>query len=170
MTAVSTFTLWQKLAVYSMVCGLALLGAAHVGWMREQEEESDMGLFGLLLASILLGAPSAVAVLIDCSRGEFLLLNELAFLGTAVLLLAIGWLFQIRATTIMGTVLFSRYLLALLFYVPWDRLDTHATIIAVVGAVLFGAGLLLSVFRDKLLVLPQQVKDHKGVFCVLDWR
>ncbi len=169
-TAVSTLTPLQKLEIYSMLCGLFLLVAAHVGWMREREEESDMVSLGLLLGSILLGAPPAIAALVDRSRHEFLLLNELGFLATAVLLLAIGLLFQIRATTVTGATLVSLYFVTLLFYVPWDRLDAVATIIAVVGAILFGAGLLLSVFRDKLLALPQQVKDRKGVFRVLDWR
>lgn len=160
----------QKLEIYRIVSGLLLLAASQVGDMREQEQESEMVSLGLMLGSILLGIPPALAPLIDRSRGAFLLLNEMGFLGTAVLLLAIGLLFKIRATTITGAALCTLYFLALLFYVPWDRLNTLAIMIAVVGAVLFGVGLLLSVFREKLLALPQQVKNRKGVFRVLDWR
>jgi hypothetical protein len=38
------------------------------------------------------------------------------------------------------------------------------------GGVIFGAGLLLSVYRDRLLALPEQVKRRQGVFRVLNWR
>lgn len=169
-TTILTLTLWQKLEIYSMLCGLVLLVTAHVGWMREQEEESDMVSLGLLLGSVLLGMPPAVATLIDRSRGDFLLLNELGFLATAILLLVSGLLFQLRATTVTGATLVCMYFLALLFYVPWDRLDALAVIIAVSGAILFSTGLGLSVFRERLLALPQQIKERKGIFRVLDWR
>lgn len=170
LTALSTLTHWQKLEIFSMACGLLLLVAAHVGWMREGEEESDVVSLGLLLGSIMLGLPPAVAALIDRSRGEFLILNEVGFLATAVLLLATGLLFRLKATTITGSALLTVYVLALVFYLPWDRLDTLAIIITVGGGLLFGTGLVLSVFRDRLLELPQQIKERKGVFRVLDWR
>lgn len=169
-TAIGTLSPLQKLEIYSMVCGLLVLVVAHIGWLREQEEESDMVSLGLLLGSILLGAPPAIAALIDRHRGDSLLLNELGFLATAVLLLASGLLFRLKATTIAGTVLLSVYLLVLLSYVPWDRLSAVAVIITVGGGVLFGTGLVLSLFRERLLTLPQRIKERKGVFRVLDWR
>jgi hypothetical protein len=38
------------------------------------------------------------------------------------------------------------------------------------GAVIFGAGVLLSIYRDRLLALPEQVRRREGVFRVLSWR
>jgi hypothetical protein len=38
------------------------------------------------------------------------------------------------------------------------------------GAVIFGTGILLSVYRDRLLTLPDQVKRREGIFKVLGWR
>ena len=58
----------------------------------------------------------------------------------------------------------------LLIYVPWSRLNTVAMIIIAGGAIIFGAGLLLSIYRDRLLSLPDRLHRHEGVFGVLNWR
>jgi hypothetical protein len=38
------------------------------------------------------------------------------------------------------------------------------------GGLFFGIGLLLSVYRDRLLTLPERFKRREGVFRVLSWR
>ena len=40
----------------------------------------------------------------------------------------------------------------------------------VLAGCLFLLGLVLSVFRESLLRLPQRVRDREGVFRVLSWR
>jgi hypothetical protein len=62
------------------------------------------------------------------------------------------------------------YFFTLLIYVPWSRLNAVAIFITVGGGTLFGIGLLLSVYRDRLLTLPDRVKRREGVFSVLTWR
>ncbi|MFV2071000.1 MAG: hypothetical protein ACC645_28870 [Pirellulales bacterium] len=42
--------------------------------------------------------------------------------------------------------------------------------LAVGGAVVFAAGIALSVYRDKLLGLPEQISNREGVFRILNWR
>ena len=41
---------------------------------------------------------------------------------------------------------------------------------AVGGGLIFGIGLVLAVYRDRLLTLPGRVKNREGVFRVLNWR
>jgi hypothetical protein len=41
---------------------------------------------------------------------------------------------------------------------------------AVGGALLFAAGIALSVCREKLLELPEHVAQRKGIFRILNWR
>ena len=36
--------------------------------------------------------------------------------------------------------------------------------------VLFGSGLVLSIYRDKLLSLPDQIRRREGIFRIFDWR
>lgn len=38
------------------------------------------------------------------------------------------------------------------------------------GGLVFASGIALSVFREKLLVLPDQIAHRKGVFSMLNWR
>ena len=35
---------------------------------------------------------------------------------------------------------------------------------------LFATGLFLSVYRDRLLALPDQIKRREGIFKILSWR
>jgi hypothetical protein len=38
------------------------------------------------------------------------------------------------------------------------------------GAVVFLLGLLLAVYRDRLVALPQRIANREGVFRVIGWR
>jgi hypothetical protein len=97
-------------------------------------------------------------------------LNELGFLIAAVMLVTTGFLFQLKSTTLIGTALTILYFLTLLIYVPWSRLNAIAIFIMSGGGTLFVLGLLLSVYRDRLLALPEQIQQRQGVFRVLNWR
>jgi hypothetical protein len=170
MTMLSQLNPWQKLEIFSVAVGLLLLAVGHVGWYREQQRQSDLVSLSLLLGSLLVGVPLAAATLIDRSHDHFILLNELGFLAAAVLLLTTGFLFQLKTTTLSGAALTALYFIALLIYVPWSRLNTVAILITVGGGTLFGVGLVLSVYRDRLLTLPDRIKQRRGLFRVLSWR
>jgi hypothetical protein len=170
MTVLSELSLWQKLEIFSVAVGLLLLVAGHIGWYREQERENDMVSLSLVLGSLLVGVPLAVATLIDRGQDHFIVANELGFLAAAVLLVTTGYLFQLKSTTLTGAALTALYFVTLLIYVPWSRLNAVAIFITVGGGTLFGVGLLLSVYRDRLLTLPDRIKHREGVFRVLTWR
>jgi len=176
----STLSPMQKLELFCVASGIALLVAGHVGWYREQERESDLVSVGLVLGGLLATVPLAVATLVDRWRDRvipsgdeltfFLVFNELGFLLSSVLLLTTGVLFRLRATTLIGAVMTALYFLTLAVMVPWARLNAVALFILVGGGVLFSIGLALSLFRDRLLTLPDRVKRREGVFRVLAWR
>ena len=169
-TVLSELTQWQKLEIFSVSVGLMLLVVGHIGWYREQERQRDLVTLSLLLGSLLVGIPLAVATLIDRSRDHFVFLNELGFLAAAVLLVTTGFLFQLKSTTIVGASLTALYFVTLLIFVPWSRLNAIAIFIMVGGGSLFVLGLLLSVYRDRLLTLPDRIKQRQGIFRVLNWR
>ena len=169
-TALSELSHWQKLQIFSMSVGFLLLVAGHIGWYREQDRQNDLVSLSLLLGSFLLGIPLAVATLIDRSGDHFIVLNELGFLAVAILLLITGFLFQLKSTTMIGAFLTALYFTTLLIYLPWSRLNTVAVFITVGGGTIFLVGLLLSVYRDRLLALPEQIQKRQGVFRILNWR
>jgi NADH:ubiquinone oxidoreductase subunit K len=144
-----------------------------VGWYREHERQEDMVSFNLGCGALLVAVPLAIAVLLHRSERvpEFSTLNELGMLAAGVLLLASGFMFQIRSTTLAGAGLLAIYLVTLVLYVnKIEGVQTAAIWMSIGGGVIFGTGILLSVYRDRLLTLPDQVKRREGVFRVLRWR
>lgn len=173
----SHLSVYQKLEIFSVIVGLALLVLGHVGWYREQDRQSDLVSVSLFLGSLLGGLPLAIATLVDRARehadplhDHLILLNELGFLAVSVLLLASGFVLQLKSTTLIGAGLTVLYFVTLLVYVPWGRLNTVAILITAGGGVIFGTGLVLSLYRDRLLALPERIQKREGVFRVLSWR
>ena len=169
----SHLTLWEKLEIFSIIIGLALLVIGHVGWHREQDSQNDLVSFSLFFGSVLVGLPLTIAVLIHRCQPmpEFSTLNELGMLLAGMILLTTGFIFQLRATTITGVTLLLVYLLALVFYInALENVQTAALWAMVGSAVIFGTGIFLSIYRDRLLTLPEKVQRREGIFRVLSWR
>jgi hypothetical protein len=160
----------QRLEVFCVAVGLLLLVAGHIGWYREQDRQNDLVSLSLLLGSLLVGVPLAAATLIDRSRDHFIFLNEIGFLAAALLLTTTGFLFQLKSTTLVGAGLTALYFVTLLIFVPWSRLNAVAICITAGGFILFLLGLVLSLYRDRLLTLPARIKRREGLFRVLNWR
>ena len=162
---------WEELEIFAVAAGIGLLAAGHVGWYREQERQEDMVSFSLGTGALLVAVPLAIAVVLHRSVPEFSALNELGMLAAGVLLLATGFMFQIRSTTLAGAALLAIYLVTLVLYINMlENVQTAAIWMTIGGGVIFGTGILLSVYRDRLLTLPDQVKRREGVFRVLGWR
>jgi hypothetical protein len=161
---------WEKMEIFSVVIGTALLVIGHVGWHREQEHQEDLVSFSLLIGSLLVGVPLAIAVVLHRACLEFSPLNELGTLVAGILFLATGFIFHLRSTTITGATLLLIYLLTMVLYVNMINVRTPAIWMTIGGGVIFGTGVLLSVYRDRLLTLPDQVKRREGIFRVLTWR
>jgi hypothetical protein len=51
-----------------------------------------------------------------------------------------------------------------------ERMQTMGLWLAIGGGVLFTLGLLLSIYRDRLLTWPEKIKRREGIFRVLSWR
>ena len=109
----STLTLWEKMEVFSIVAGTALLAIGHVGWYREEDKPNDLVSLNLLLGSILVGTPLMIAVSVYRTMPHFSPANELGMLTAAIGLLASGMVLRIRSTTLTGGILLSVYLLTL---------------------------------------------------------
>jgi hypothetical protein len=170
LTILGTLSPMQKLEVFCVCSGILLLVVGHLGWYREQDRESDLVTVSLFFGSVLVCLPLAIAALVDRGRDRFLILNELGFLMAGVLLLTTGFIFQLKATTLVGAATTALYFVSLLIFVPWSRLNAVATFITIGGGTLFALGLLLSIYRERLLTMPERIKKRQGLFRVLAWR
>jgi hypothetical protein len=164
-------TLGEKLEIASVVIGLGLLVVGHIGWFREQDRQSELVSFCLLLGSVLVAMPLTTAVVYYRSTKDLPHWpDEIGMLAAGILLLATGFMFQLRSTTLAGGVLVTAYIVTLPIYLPWKQLGLPAVFLMVGGGAVFGTGLLLSVYRDRLLALPDKIKRREGFFRVLGWR
>ena len=161
---------WQQLELFAVLAGILLSGVGHHGWYKEQDQQSDLVSMSLLFGSVLASGPLAIATWIDRGHNVFYPWNEFGFLFISVALLATGILFQLKSTTVVGSGMTALYFLTLLIFIPWSRLNAVALAITIGGGTIFGCGLILAFFRDRLLALPERIKQREGVFRVFNWR
>src|SRR5207248_2650401 len=134
-----------------------------------QSESVSLALF---FGSLLAGLPLAAAVLIHRSANHhFSVPDELGLLAAGVLMLGTGFMLQLRSTTLTGAVLLVLYVLTLPMLIKQlENLSTAALLLAIGGGAVFTLGLVLSIYRDRLLTLPEKIKRREGIFRVLSWR
>ena len=163
---------WQKLEIFCVVVGLLMLIASHVARFREAEgvhnETVDLGLWsGSLLATV----PLLVAFIHHRFYGAGpSLVDEMGLLTVTILMTVAGVGWQTKATTFLGggtLVLYLIVLVASLAYHPQVAIGVY---LAVGGAILFAIGIGLSIYRDRLLELPERISKREGVFRILSWR
>jgi hypothetical protein len=168
-------TFWEKVEVVVVAMGLLLLLAGHVGLVREKEGHGALTSFALVLGCLLAGYPLTNATLYCrlywAQLDAFHSLNEVGMLVVGLLLLGTGCVLRVKFTTLAGAVMTGLWLLSLVLYARLpERLQTTAIYLMIGGGAFFGTGLLLSVYRDRLLTLPERFRRRAGVFRVLTWR
>jgi hypothetical protein len=165
-------SMWEKLEIFSVAIGVVILVASHLAKFREADGVRDESVsFGLGLGSVLAVAPLVIAVLHHRWVGGVpSWWDEIALLTVTILMTVTGLAWQIKSTTIWGAsalVLYLVVMVAALAYHPQVAIGVY---LAVGGAAVFAAGIALSVYREKLLELPERVAKREGVFRILNWR
>ena len=168
----SLLTAWQKLEIFTTSVGVLLVTVSYVGRFRESSTKQDEQVtFGLWLGSVLATAPLIIAVIYHRAIGGGIsLLDELALLTIAVLLLLTGFIWQVKATTLHGGSALVAYLLLVLVSLGWQQQWAIGVYLAIGGGLVFACGLALSIYRDKLLEIPERLAQREGVFQIINWR
>jgi hypothetical protein len=127
--------------------------------------------FGLSLGSVLATVPLLVAVLYHRWMGAGpSMWDEIALLTVTILMTVTGVSWQIKSTTMWGGVTLVFYLIVLIVSLAYHPQVAVGVYMTVGGAVVFGLGVALSMYREKLLALPELVQRREGVFRILNWR
>jgi hypothetical protein len=77
---------------------------------------------------------------------------------------------QIKSSTLFGGTSLALYLCVLVVSIVHHPQVAVGIYLTAGGGLLFVAGLLLAVYRDHLLALPDRVANRKGLFKVISWR
>jgi hypothetical protein len=166
-------SIWRKLEIFLVAAGVILLGTGYIGRFREAagHEDKEMITFSLWLGSLLAAVPLIVAVFHQwATTPQFALYDEFALLTITILMLASGTVWQVKASTLIGGATLTMYLCVLIVSLLYRPNVAIGIYLAVGGALLFGAGLLLAIYRDRLIALPDRIAKREGVFRVMGWR
>ena len=166
---------WQKLEIFSVFMGVLLILASYVGRFRESDgRANELVSVGLWLGSLLATVPLVTAVVyyrfVDAADAHFSAVDELALFAVTVVMLVTGYSWQIKSTTFLGGASLVLYLIIIVVSLGWQQQLAAGVYLAVGGGALFGLGIALSIYREKLLRLPEQIASRKGVFRMLSWR
>lgn len=174
--ALSPLSLPQRFELISTVGGIFLLIYAHVARHQEGDERSTAVTFNLQAGSLFAVGPIVIGLLVTRLWGTsagwgWLMFHEVGTLLIGLTLLGSGIICRIRSTTLAGGAAVSLYVLSLitLIQVP-DQLQTTAVYMMVGGGLFFCTALLMSIYRDRLLAMPDRIREGEGIFRVLKWR
>jgi hypothetical protein len=163
---------WQKLEIFCVAIGSIILVASHIGLFGEAEgkRNENVGL-GLGLGTVLVVLPLMIATLYHrWIVGDPSIYDEMALLTATIPMIITGLSWKIRATTFWGGSALSLYLIVLIASVVYQPQVAIGIYIAVGGAIVFAIGVVLSIYREKLMEIPDQVANRAGVFRILNWR
>jgi hypothetical protein len=175
--SVSELSHAQHVELFATAAGLAFIVAGLVGWRQETLSTGQQnGLVDLHLwvGSLLATVPITIGLLgtrLSIGPAWWEATHEIGVLAIGLTLVGVGALARLRATTLCGVGALAVYLLSLVTLIDLpDQLQSVAFYMIAGGGALFGGAVLLSVYRDRLLALPEKVSRGEGVFAVLKWR
>ena len=160
----------RKLELFSVSAGMVLLVTGYCLWYRTQDGKSEGAGVCLLIGALLAGVPPAIFAVINRFGYDVSFVDELALVTIAVLMFLTGMMSRVRATTLIGGGLLACHLITLVVFAGMKAQLAVGAYVAVGGGALFAVGLLLSVSRDRLLTMPNRIKDRQGLFRVLAWK
>jgi hypothetical protein len=165
-------SLWQKVEIFCVSVGILLVGASYVGRFRETtESENDIVTVGLWLGSMMVTLPLLAATIYHRAPGhEISGFEELILIAVTLFMLVTGYSWHIKSTTFFGGLGLVLYLILVVASLGWRSQVATGVCLAVGGGLVFACGIALSVFREKLLSLPDQIAHRQGVFSMLNWR
>ncbi len=174
-----SFDGYLKAEILAVAGGVVCLGLGLRGWAVESEtavaRRTNVSV-SLWMGSLLVMVPTIVMLFYyrgaaDTLDSPLLYAHEIAVIVGAMLLSGIGVMCQLRSATLVGVAGVGVYLLSLLTMIRFPAMLQNAAVLMMIGGGLFfGIGLLLSIYRDWVISLPNRVREGRGLFQILKWR
>lgn len=167
---------FHRAELMSLIAGILLLVVSHLCLLREHGESDDMVSVGLFFGSIMVALPLTMGLIAYRWEGashqwQWWLFHEIAAVVVGLGLFGAGALGRVRWTTISGAVLLSTFVLSLAILIRWpSQLQSVSVVMMIGGGLFFVVSVLLSIYRDRLVQLPEKIKQGGGPFAILKWR
>jgi hypothetical protein len=163
---------WRKVELLALTAGLALVG---FGWRRtlseDRVEEQDDAWLALWIGAGAAVGPACIGALAGRVPGSTPSpISEFILLAGAIPLVAIGLVARRKGPTLVGGGTMGAYLVVLIAQLAWRPQLAVGVWLTLAGLAVFGLAVALSVFRDRLLLIPGRIERREGVFQFLDWR
>jgi len=163
---------YQKLELLLEVIGLAWLSVGVAGRLQESDQRKSVTVgLSLWMGSLFATLPVFYCTLMHrwSSNGPSMI-DEIGLITIAVAMIAIGCVLHIRSTTSIGGLIFGSYLIVLFGHLAYHPQVAIGVYLAAGGLLIFMTGVMLSIYRDRLLALPAKISNREGVFQIIDWR
>ncbi|WP_442484385.1 hypothetical protein [Aeoliella sp. SH292] len=166
-------SMWERGELILVAAGTLLLAAGHIRWKREGEIRDPAVDLHIFAGSLLVAIPLTIGMLAQ-RIGDYhpvwtVVPNEVGALLAGLALLGAGVVCRMRATTFVGATVTTVWVLSLVTLVNL-QLQNASVYMMIGGGAFFAVAVMLSIYRDRLLALPEKVRNREGLFGVLDWR
>jgi hypothetical protein len=162
---------WRKLEIFAVASGVVALAVSHLHRFREDADERGASItLGLWAGSLLVISPLFIAMAYQRAVTVPVLVDDLSLVTAAIVLFTSGCIWRVKATTLLGggsLLIFLLIVIGSIVYQPQVALGVY---LFAGGGVIFLIGLLLSIYRDRLLALPDQIAKREGLFRIIAWR
>jgi hypothetical protein len=125
---------------------------------------------GFWVGSLLAALPLMAAVIYHRATTGPSLPDELALVTVTVLMLVTGLSWRAKSPTLIGGGVLMAYLVIMIGRLAWHPQIAMDVYLAAGGTLVFACGIALSIYRERLLALPERIANREGVFRVFDWR
>lgn len=172
LNTLTDLTGWQKFEIFLVTFGVILTGTSYISLFLKDEEQTDEHTsLGLWSGSLLACLPVLIAAFYHRMAGTGPHLpDDIGLLTVSILLVITGLMWQVKSTTFIGGGSLMLFLIVLVGRLAWQPQVAVGVYLAAGGAFVFAAGILLSVYREKLLALPERIAKREGIFQMMNWR
>ncbi len=168
---------WQKLEIFCVTIGIGILVLSHIGLFKEQEDEKEKKAeqeavgFGLFIGSLMATIPLLFATFhFHLYTDGVFTLDDFFLIAIGVLMLVTGFSWKVKSTTLISGACLAIYFAMIIMIIAYNPQVAIGVYLGIGGLLLFGVGVLLSMYRERLLQIPDRISNREGIFKIIDWR
>ncbi len=160
---------WRKAEIFVVGAGLVMLIASYIAHFRDKSD-ADLVAIGRWLGSLAVSLTLLIAALTFRFTTGPSLPDEIGLLTAMIFMLASGASLQFKAPTLLAAGAMTVYLAVVIVELAYSPQIAIGVYLAAGGLLVFFIGLVLSIYRERLLELPERLAKREGLFKIFNWK